>query len=198
MRPSDAATADGSEHVGHLLAAAVFVVATLLAVGVFEHVQQRRRATQDRIPEGRPATDPLLRIVAGSGAAAAAIHFAVAPSHWNQHLSYGVFFLLAATGQLGYAVVMLNQLRRAHLAGYIAGNIAILLLWLCSRTVGVPVGPAAWEREPVGVLDVLAGAFELVLVAAGTVALLSAGRSASRTRFPRRFRRQHAGRRAPA
>ena len=56
--------------------------------------------------------------------------------------------------------------QRLLLAG-IAGNSAIILLYLLTRTVGLPFfGPGAWEIERVGPLDVGATVAEVVIVVA--------------------------------
>ena len=45
--------------------------------------------------------------------------------------------------------------RRLLLAGAI-GNLAIASVWLVSRTVGLPLGPEAWEPEAIHVADIVA------------------------------------------
>ena len=47
----------------------------------------------------------------------------------------------------------------------LVGQGALVGLWLWTRTIGVPVGAAAGQREPVGVLDATSVVFELVIVA---------------------------------
>jgi len=41
---------------------------------------------------------------------------------------------------------------------------AIILLWILSRTSGVPVGPEPWTPEPVGQLDLFASMFEALAI----------------------------------
>jgi hypothetical protein len=38
-----------------------------------------------------------------------------------------------------------------------------VLLWIVSRTVGLPIGPERWTPESVGAIDSIASADELVL-----------------------------------
>ena len=47
----------------------------------------------------------------------------------------------------------------------IVGNLAIVIAWAWTRTVGLPVGPFAGGAEPIGYPDAASVAFELLLVA---------------------------------
>ena len=51
------------------------------------------------------------------------------------------------------------------------GNLAVVVIWIYTRTVGLPLGPDAGETEAVGAPDALSSAFELVLAAGGALAL---------------------------
>jgi len=44
-----------------------------------------------------------------------------------------------------------------------------VLLWLQTRTIGIPWGPDAGVREPVGVLDLMSVVCELLVVLAGVL-----------------------------
>ena len=98
------------------------------------------------------------------------------PEHLASWWGYGLFFVAAALAQLVFGLLLLTQgfepgrmppwpiLRgRVYLAG-IAGNLAIMALWVVTRTVGVPAGPEAGEVEPVGLLDGVSKALETGLV----------------------------------
>jgi len=115
----------------------------------------------------------LVVLCAGLSTAAGIIHLIVTPSHFEEWLGYGVFFLLAAIAQIGYAVVLMtNSSNPTLLWAGICGNGAIILLWLITRTVGIPfLGPDAWEIEPVGLLDSISKIIEIFLII-GLVALL--------------------------
>lgn len=39
----------------------------------------------------------------------------------------------------------------------------MVLLWVASRTVGLPIGPSTWTPEPVGAIDTIASGDELAL-----------------------------------
>jgi hypothetical protein len=97
--------------------------------------------------------------------AAGTIHAVVAASHAQEYWLFAVFFAALAAGQIAWgAVVYKGAVRRVLVTGAWA-NLAVVLLWLFTRVVAVPLGPEAGERETVGVLDVLASVDELVVVA---------------------------------
>jgi FtsP/CotA-like multicopper oxidase with cupredoxin domain len=95
---------------------------------------------------------------------AAAIHAAVMPQHFQEYTLFGVFFLAAALGQAGLAAALLFSPSRLLAILGIEGNLALVALWLISRTVGVPIGPDPWRPETVGVADTAATVLELVAV----------------------------------
>jgi hypothetical protein len=95
---------------------------------------------------------------------AAVIHFVVIPGHWDEYWGQGLFFIIAAIAQLLWAVwVLVAPSRLLYLLGAV-GNAAIVVLWVVTRTAGVPVGPGAGEREAVEFADTLATVFEVLLV----------------------------------
>jgi hypothetical protein len=57
----------------------------------------------------------LLPSLAVASATAGVIHATVCPSHFQESDLYGVFFLRAAAGQLGFAVVVLGRPSRTLL-----------------------------------------------------------------------------------
>ena len=96
---------------------------------------------------------------------AALVHLAVTPEHLSEWWGYGVFFLAAALAQGAYAAALLRRPSRRMLLAGILGNSSIVLLYLATRTLGVPpVGPAAGEVEAVGALDACATVSEVVLI----------------------------------
>jgi hypothetical protein len=119
----------------------------------------------------RRTRSTLLPLVAVAGAAAAAVHFVVMPEHFEEATLYGTFFAVAATSQLIYSALLLARPSRILLAAGALGNTAIVVLWLITRTSGIPLGPGAGDVESVGGLDILATIFE-VTTAVGAIALL--------------------------
>jgi hypothetical protein len=76
----------------------------------------------------------------------------VMPEHFEEWWGYGTFFLVAAVAQMVYVPLLLRWPNRTVLLLLgIAGNSAIVLLYLFTRVVGIPLfGPEAGEAEGVG------------------------------------------------
>jgi hypothetical protein len=96
------------------------------------------------------------------------IHVGAAVDHATEVPAYTPAFLGVAAGQLGWAWLLWRGPSRTTLFVGAAMSIAVLLVWLASRTVGVPFGPDPWTPEGIGVADVVESADEL---AAATVAI---------------------------
>jgi hypothetical protein len=103
-------------------------------------------------------------VVALLSIGAAVIHFAVVSEHLDEWWLTGTFFLVLGIAQLLWALLVLGSPSPLlYLAGAV-GNALVVVLWIVSRTNGVPVGPEAGEAEPIALPDTLATAFEIVLV----------------------------------
>jgi hypothetical protein len=102
---------------------------------------------------------------------AAAIHFAVIFEHFAEYALYGAFFLVISWAQLIWAAVVLWRPSRLWLWLGLAGNAAIVAVYVASRTTGLPIGPDVSNPEPVGGLDVVSAVLEVALIA-GCAALL--------------------------
>jgi len=110
-------------------------------------------------------TQRLLYAAATLSLIAALIHIWVMPEHAAEWWGYGLFFLTAAIGQALYSIAVLCTPRRSIVLLGIVGNLAIIALYLVTRTVGIPFfGPNAGEREAVGPLDLGSKVIELALV----------------------------------
>lgn len=96
--------------------------------------------------------------------AVASIHLGVCPEHFQEALLYGVFFVVLATLQLTWGAVVVARPTRIVLFAGALLNGATIILWLVSRTSGLPVGPEPWEPETFGWLDIAASAIELAIV----------------------------------
>jgi len=104
---------------------------------------------------------------------AALIHLWATPEHFEEWWGYGAFFLVAALAQVLYAPLVLAWPTRMVLLGGIAGSLAIVALYLLTRTVGIPLfGPGAGEVEGVGFMDLCATASEVGIAVALGAALL--------------------------
>lgn len=110
--------------------------------------------------------------------AAALVHLIVAPDHLREWWGYGAFFLMAAALQVLFGLALVRRPRPWLLLAGIAGHLALISLYLVTRTVGLPpVGPLAGETEPVGALDLLSKSIEIGLVIILSVLLRGAYRS---------------------
>ncbi len=104
---------------------------------------------------------------------AALIHLWVTPEHFGEWWGYGAFFLVAALAQVLYAPLVLVWPTRVVLLLGIGGNLAIVVLYLLTRTVGIPLfGPGAGEVEGAGFVDLCATASEAGIAVALVAALL--------------------------
>jgi hypothetical protein len=95
---------------------------------------------------------------------AAWVHLAYAAPHFRQWWAYGAFFLAAGVGQGLFAPLILHRPRPALAAIGIAGNIAIVAMYVLSRINGPPLGPHANVLEPVGAVDLTTAAAEVLLI----------------------------------
>jgi hypothetical protein len=107
--------------------------------------------------------------------AAAAIHFAVMGEHFAEYVAFGVFFSVVAWFQALWAVDVIVASSRGLLLVGLVGNALVVLVWLSSRTIGLPIGPEAGAAEDAGFVDVLATILEMAIVA-GTAMLVLRGR----------------------
>ncbi|HET7479642.1 MAG TPA: hypothetical protein VFJ72_09030 [Rubrobacteraceae bacterium] len=103
-------------------------------------------------------------IAAGLSLVAALVHLWVMPEHLAEWWGYGAFFLAAALVQGFFAVAILRWPdQRLAFAG-VWTNLSIVLVYLLSRTSGLPVGPHAGVAEEAGVLDMTATASEVGVI----------------------------------
>jgi hypothetical protein len=124
-------------------------------------------------PTGTASSDRTLYAAASLSLVAALIHLWVAPEHFEEWWGYGTFFLATAAAQLLYVPLLLRWPSRTVLLAGIAGNLAIVVLYLLTRTVGIPfLGPEAGKVEGVGLADVGATTSEVeIALALGAVLL---------------------------
>jgi hypothetical protein len=98
---------------------------------------------------------------------AAAMHLWVVPEHLEEWWGYGTFFVVLAAAQGLYALGLLRRApSRPLLLLGVAGNLAVVIIWLVTRTAGVPLlGPHAGEVEGIGALDLTCTLAEVGIVA---------------------------------
>ena len=111
-----------------------------------------------------PSGGSLADAVAVFSLGAAAIHFAVIADHFREWWPFGVFFAGLGWFQVVWPISYLARpsARIAWLG--IVVNLATVLLWALTRTIGLPFGPDPGVPEAVGAPDTLATALELAVV----------------------------------
>ena len=117
------------------------------------------------------AASLLVLVAATCSVGAAGIHFAVIPEHLAEYRPFGLFFVAIAVLQALWAILALRYPRRSLLLVGAAANLAILTLWVFTRTTGLPIGPEPWTPEKFGRLDAITAVFELGLVTSIALAL---------------------------
>jgi hypothetical protein len=95
---------------------------------------------------------------------AAGIHLGVAPEHFAEWWGYGTFFVVAALGECALVALVALRLRPWVLHAGIWASLATMLMYLVSRTSGIPFGPATGVVEPVDLQGLAATAAEAALV----------------------------------
>jgi hypothetical protein len=95
---------------------------------------------------------------------AAAIHFGVLGSHYEESWGYGAFFAAVASLQAVWALLVVRPPGRWVYWAGAAGNAAVISAWAVTRTAGVPLGPSSGEVEDMGFIDVLATGFQALIV----------------------------------
>ena len=104
-------------------------------------------------------------MLAGLSGGAAVIHLIAAPAHYVELGEIASGFVAAAMFQAAWIRWCLAGPSRRTIVVGIVGNVAIVLAWLYTRTIGLPIGPFAGSPEPIGYPDGASVAFELILVA---------------------------------
>jgi hypothetical protein len=91
-------------------------------------------------------------------------HFLVAGPHFAEWWAHGAFFVACGVTQSLFAGLILWRPRTWLALTGIAGNLAIVAMYVYSRTNGAPLGPHQGVPEPPGAFDLMTTAGELVLV----------------------------------
>lgn len=122
----------------------------------------------------------VLNLAGSLSLTAALIHAMVMPEHFQEWWGYGLFFFAVTLVQAVYGVGLLvhgwgssplwvagtdwkYQLPAFYAAG-IVGNLAIIGMYLVTRTSGIPLGPHAGDVEAFSALSVLSTLLEVALV----------------------------------
>jgi len=117
-------------------------------------------------PASRAATLPNAGLaLAGLAAVAGTIHLVATLEHIGENWGLVAFFAIVGVVQLLAAWSVYTRPEDLRILKWIAaGSVAIALLWLWSRTIGLSFGPETGRRK-VGVGDTIATLFELSFAA---------------------------------
>jgi hypothetical protein len=140
----------------------------------------RLPATGSRLVSILATAPPAALAAAALSLLAGVIHLVAVPEHLAAWWGYGAFFIAAFAGQSLLAGAVLRRPTQLLASIGIWANLAIVWLYVITRTSGVPVGPphegghshagrGAEHVESVGMLDMTATIAEL-----GTVVALAA------------------------
>lgn len=125
--------------------------------------------TPSSVPAGAAPRDAsavhLGWLVAGMSAGAGAIHLAVVPEHAGDSLLDPIGFAVVGWFQLlTAAVILVGRDGRNLYRAAVVGNLAVIGLWLWSRTAGLPFGSHDGVAEDVAMLDGVATALAVGVV----------------------------------
>ena len=123
-------------------------------------------------------------LLVGLSAAAAFIHAKALIDHAPHYWLFGVFFGVLAYAQVSWAwLVYRRPDERRWLMPAAVGSLAVIALWIVTRSVGLPFGPWAGRPEPLAITDITASLDELVLAGLIVAILRPNGRVAARLRW---------------
>lgn len=132
-------------------------------------------------PAERSERTMLLVILA---ATAALIHAKALFDHAPHYWLYGAFFGVLAYAQVFWAFVVFRRPdeRRWFMPAAVV-SLAVVGLWLVTRSVGLPFGPWAGRPEPFAITDITASLNELLLAGLIVAMVHPRGRVAARLRW---------------
>lgn len=109
---------------------------------------------------------------------AGVIHFLSVGEH-RSHALMAAFFVVTAIAQIGWGVWLVLRPSRWLLIAGIAGNLAVVGVWVLTRTTGLAFVPGAEHPEPIGFKDVVATLLEALSAGAAGLALAMSAAAAS-------------------
>ncbi len=132
----------------------------------WDHTGPASRPTMARVPTSVSERAPaiVLTAIGLASIAVGAIHISAAATLGQGSTQNTAFFGLAAAAEIIWGAVVLFRAPRWWLALGMLGQLAVVVTWVVSRTVGLPVGVYAHVKLPVGYADALATALGAVVV----------------------------------
>lgn len=123
-----------------------------------------RREFESGSEERRARLDASVYAASALSLFAALIHFWATPEHLEEWWAYGVFFLTVAIAQGIFGVMLLRWPGQLLAFAGIWGNLSVVLMYMLSRTSGIPIGPHAGVAEEAGVLDMASTVSEVAII----------------------------------
>jgi hypothetical protein len=143
----------------------ILLVTNLVLVGwAVAFFGGRLRVATPRAVPWRSASraDGLRALLVAGLVGSAVIHAAVVPEHRTEWAAAGGFFVLLTVAELAAAGWLLRGARPMSLLAAAVVSVGPLVLWLWSRTTGLPFGPEPGVPEAVGLADCAACLLEVV------------------------------------
>lgn len=113
-----------------------------------------------------PTRSARVLLLVALAAATGALHAKAMVDHAGHYWLFGVFFGVLTYAQVIWAMLLFRRPdHRRLLMPAAVVSLAVVGIWLVSRTVGLPIGPWAGDPERVGAADLAATVDELVLAA---------------------------------
>jgi hypothetical protein len=116
--------------------------------------------------------DNRLLVLSALSYGAGAIHAVAAGEHVAAGSLVVALFALAASAQFAWGLAVYLRPGRGLLWAGVVINLAIVAVWIASRSAGLPIGEHPGSAEPIGLLDSVATADELVLAGLASTALV--------------------------
>jgi hypothetical protein len=123
-------------------------------------VPTARRPSPANLSDTQLRTNDVL-LAGGLAWAGSLIHVQAAVDHIAEYWLYTLFFIALASVQCIWGIALYRSPRPRMLVVGAVVSLAVVGLWLLSRTVGLPIGPDRASPEPLGLLDVIATADEI-------------------------------------
>ena len=146
-------------------AALLLAIGTPLLWAAWRAKAWRPRSHRSPNTDTTTTTTSLLLVAAGLSFAAAAIHIAVVPEHFTESAVEGLAFALLALFQIATGALLAVGPSDRLKTAVVAVNLGATLMWMITRTIGVPFISDLVSPEAIALRDVAATTFELGIVA---------------------------------
>jgi hypothetical protein len=129
-----------------------------------------------------PPSRALLSVLS---ATAGVIHLAMVPSHWSESIVEGAGFAITGWFQIAVAIWLLLRPSALVVRGAVVASFLFIVVWVVSRTWGLPFGDHAWHPHDPSFIDLVCVGLEASFIFGACYALLhpGVGRGCDRARL---------------